>query len=136
MKYDLSKLSKEEICTLLTSISPSFTGVYCYAPSQRNKIVKVATTDKKGIIELYDDERKIHDLWGEYNKQNNSLCVMAWDHVCFWPVTVYLYENCFKIPKYKHSIIQYETKSNFDKYTKILEKIFSKKRDMHSEVER
>ena len=128
MKYDLSKLSKDEICILLKSISPAFAGLYSYAPSQKNKIVKPVPTDKKNIIQLYDDERKIHDLWGEYNIANNSLYVQAWDHPCYWPVGVYLYEDHFNIPKYKNSFFKYETEENFIEYRKILKHIFDKKR--------
>lgn len=128
MKYDLSKLSKDEITILVKNISPAFAGVYCFAPSQKNKIVKPVPIAKKGVIELYDNERKIHDKWGEYNVANNSLYVQAWDHPCYWSVGVYLYEDHFNIPKYKNAVFPYETEENFIEYRKIVKQIFDKKR--------
>lgn len=100
----------------------------------RDELIKTEPTNEKGYVELYNDEIKVYDLWGKYNIKNNSLFVMAWDHECFWPVGVKLYQDHFEIPKYKNSFIKYETKNNFDRYTKILKHIFSQKTEKQDNI--
>ena len=127
MKYDLSKLSKADICALIKSLPPKFDGIYCYAPSHENKLVNMPKNEKENIIELYDDEKKLHDKWGEYDVVKNSLFIMAWDHLCFWKVGVYLYEDHFEIPKYRQSVNEYENERSFVEYRKTLAEILNKK---------
>ena len=125
MKYDLSKLSKDKIETIIKSLPPHFEGLYCYAPSHTNKMLKVITPKKDGFVELFDEEKKLYDQWGEYNTENNSLYVQACHTPCGWAVGVYLYEDHFEIPKYKDSINNYESKKNFANYRKVLNEIFA-----------
>ena len=134
MKYDLSKLSKNDINTIIKSLPPKFAGIYCYAPSHENKVVEVVTQKQDGIIELYDNENKLHDKWGEYDIAKNSLFVMVWDQECYWKVGVYLYEDHFEIPKYKDAFIKYETTKNFINYRKVLNRIFSNLKSFKNSV--
>ena len=127
MKYDLGKLTKEEIETIIKNLPPKFAGVYCYAPSSENKIIKPVGSSKNGVTDLYDNNNKIRDKWGEYDINKNLLYIMAWDQECFWNVGVYLFEDHFEIPKYKNSFIKHETEKNFAEYRKLLSDIFSKK---------
>lgn len=128
MKYNLSNLTKYEINEIIKSLSPSFDGIYCYGISGNNKVVKENMSTKEDVVELYDDNKKLHDIWGEYHPKNNSLFVMAWDGACFWQVGVYLYEDHFEIPKYRNAVFyKYETEENFEKYRNTLAEIFKNK---------
>ena len=129
MLYNLKKLTKEEIETIIRSLPPKFVGLYCYATSHYNNNFKNFTKRDRNKIELYDaDCENKFDLWGEYDKALNYVMVVAQDSDPYCrPVEVYLFDNCFEIPAYRNGVGQFEKECNQKLYRKQLEDIFALK---------
>lgn len=105
MRKDLLKLTKTQINEIIKSLPPRFSGIVPYGVSHQNKKVKSSLPLKEDVIELFDrNTDEIRDLWGEFDIMKGHIFVMAWDSVCNWSVGVYLYENRFEIPEYKHGV--------------------------------
>lgn len=127
--YDLNLLTREDVDFIIKKMPVAgFTGVVNYGISQKNKQSTKNDELPENIVELCDNTKNpLYDLWGEYDKNNNSLSVFAWDAACFWRVNVILFEDHFEIPKYRAGLRNYETISNFLNYKNVLSFIFQEK---------
>ncbi len=124
MKYDLSKLNKEDYLTIIKSLPPKFSGLGYFPSSHHNKV-------SDNLVELYDDKSNLlFDMWGRFEKDKNRALIKASDIHDFFSVDVYLYEDHFEIPEYENENSNFyfiKTDLHIQNYVNLLDDIFAKK---------
>ena len=127
-KYELSKLTREQVETIVTKIC-KFDCIENFMQSHK-KNPRALQNYEKNLIEMIDPNAKKgnNDVYARYHKDKDYISLAAWDQGCYWSVPVRLYKDHFEIPEYqtfKENISQ----KDLNRYTRMMNKFLKENRE-------
>ena len=129
-KYDLKKLTKEQIAEIVKAIDVDFVGVENFMMETQNP----AEVDKD-IVEMIDKNAEQGDfnVYARYHKEKHYVSTSVWDEGCYWNTPVHLYEDHFEVVGYD-GLMASVTKEDIKNYVAMLDKFLGKKQEDEAEV--